>query len=223
MNARVGVTSLVLVLVCVGHVAPVGAHRLDEYLQATRLSVARQQVDLEIDLTAGIAVAPAVFAMIDVDRSGEISAAEGDGYARQVLDAFVLTVDGQAVRPRLEAARVPTWDDMSQGVGIIRLRASASLPAVRPGDHRLFFLNAHKPETSVYLANVLVPTDVQIEVTGQRRDGGQRELTIDYRVAPDASWMSSWPLLAGLVVAGVLGAALWRLPRIKRPVRPALR
>jgi len=33
------------------------AHRLDEYLQATRVSIDVDRVDLEIDLTAGTAIA----------------------------------------------------------------------------------------------------------------------------------------------------------------------
>ena len=52
-----------------------GAHRVDEYLQATRLSIDLERVDLEIDLTAGAAMASKVFAWIDTNRDGEISAA----------------------------------------------------------------------------------------------------------------------------------------------------
>ena len=39
--------------------APAGAHRLDEYLQATRIGVSQNRIDLEIDLTAGAAIAAA--------------------------------------------------------------------------------------------------------------------------------------------------------------------
>src|ERR1035437_6464096 len=63
---------------------PAAAHRVDEYLQATRLSIDIQRVDLEIDLTAGVAVASEVFAWIDTNRDGEISNAEGEAYARQM-------------------------------------------------------------------------------------------------------------------------------------------
>ena len=44
------------------------AHRLDEYLQATRISVATNRIDLSIDLTPGVAVAAAV--MIAAFRRG---------------------------------------------------------------------------------------------------------------------------------------------------------
>ena len=53
------------------------AHRLDEYLQATRLSLAPDRVVLKIDLTPGVEVAPAIFAMITPNRDGRISEAEG--------------------------------------------------------------------------------------------------------------------------------------------------
>ena len=66
--------------------APAAAHRVDEYLQATRLSIDTERVDLEIDLTAGSALAYQVFGWIDTNRNGEISDAEGQVYARQVLD-----------------------------------------------------------------------------------------------------------------------------------------
>ena len=39
------------------------AHRLDQYLQATRLSLEKNQVGVEIDLTPGVEVAQAIFAL----------------------------------------------------------------------------------------------------------------------------------------------------------------
>jgi hypothetical protein len=41
------------------------AHRLDEYLQATRLAVATNRIDLSIDLTPGVAVADQLLVVID--------------------------------------------------------------------------------------------------------------------------------------------------------------
>ena len=196
-----------------GQTVPVDAHRLDEYLQAARLSVSMDRVSLEMDLTAGIAVAPAVFATIDLDRSGEISPAEGGTYARHVLDSLVLTVDGRPVHPRLEGSEMPAWRDISRGVGVIRLLASATVPAVTAGTHRIYFRNTHRSDTSVYLANALVPTDGNIEITRQRRDTAQHELTIDYQVmgGSPSPWRSSWGWAAGL--AAVLAAAWLGLRR----------
>jgi hypothetical protein len=77
--------------------APAAAHRVDEYLQATRVSIDIERVDLEIDLTAGSALASEVFAWIDTNRNGEISNTEGEEYAQQVLRSIVLKVDGWPV------------------------------------------------------------------------------------------------------------------------------
>ena len=61
------------------------AHRLDEYLQATRIALSPDRIRLEIDLTPGVIVAPSVLDAIDADRDMHISAAEADAYAAQVV------------------------------------------------------------------------------------------------------------------------------------------
>ena len=161
---------------------PAGAHRLDEYLQATRLSIGLERVDLEIDLTAGAAVASKVFAWIDTNRDGEISGAEGEAYARQMLASVVLIVDGRPVPIALAAASFPQFRDMSLGIGTIRLRATARFPAAGAGLHQLSFLNAHRPESSVYLVNALVPANPHIQLSDPLRDYAQHSLTLDYTV-----------------------------------------
>jgi hypothetical protein len=55
------------------------AHRLDEYLQAARVSLARDRVTLEVDLTPGAAVTPAIVALVDRDGDAVISPAEAAG------------------------------------------------------------------------------------------------------------------------------------------------
>src|SRR4029434_5195861 len=87
--------------------SPAAAHRVDEYLQATRLSIDTERVDLEIDLTAGSAMASQVFGWIDTNRNGEISDAEGQVYAQQVLDSVVLKVDGRPVPIKMVESSFP--------------------------------------------------------------------------------------------------------------------
>ena len=55
-------------------VAEVSAHRRDEYLQAARLAIDPGRVQLELDLTPGIALAEAIIADIDRNRDGSLSA-----------------------------------------------------------------------------------------------------------------------------------------------------
>jgi hypothetical protein len=201
-------------------VPPAGAHRVDEYLQATRISIDIERVDLEIDLTAGVAMASEVFGWIDTNRDGEISNAEGEAYARRMLRSVVLKVDGSPVPIQLVETSFPQFGDMSLGVGTIRLRATAKVPAAGAGGHQVSFLNMHRPESSVYLVNSLVPESPRIKLADQRRDIAQHGLTLDYTVATDAPSDRNFALLAGLVMAGCLflrhGHALTHVRRAPR-------
>lgn len=175
----------------------VGAHRLDEYLQATRVGIERQRVSLEIDLTAGVSVARQVTAWIDSDGNRVISLSESLAYGRRVLDALSLTVDGHAVPLELGDVEAPSVADIDAGTGTLRLRASAVIPSARTGRHELTLVNSHHRETSVYLANVLVPSDAAIQVIDQRRTVDQHSFTIAYHVGMPPSWTrAAWGLSA---------------------------
>jgi hypothetical protein len=157
------------------------AHRLDEYLQATRLAVAADRIVLKMDLTPGVDVASAIFASIDTSRDGRISAAEGSAYAYQVLEEIALEVDG-AVRPLdLVSDEFPSLQEMSAGIGVIRIEVRAPW-AAHPGRHSLHFRNDHRPVSSAYLVNALVPTSPDIAITAQHRDTLQREIRLGLEI-----------------------------------------
>ena len=212
MNVRGRIMSFAVLGVWLATPAPAGAHRLDEYLQATRLSIDLGRVGLEIDLTAGVAVAPEVFAWIDTNGDGQVSNAEGEAYAREMLRSVVLSVDDRPVPITLGEIRVPPFREMSLGVGTIRVRATADMPFRCYGRHQLSYVNRHRSESSVYLVNALVPADPRVQLAGQRRDRAQHELTLDYTVAADAAWARTCSLVAALAMAGVL--IVTRRPRI---------
>jgi hypothetical protein len=197
-------------------IPPAGAHRVDEYLQATRLSIDIERVDLEIDLTAGIAMASEIFAWIDTNRDGEISSAEGEAYARQVLADVVLKVDGRPVAVKLVETSFPRFGDMSLGVGTIRLRATAKIPAASGGGHQVSFLNTHRTEKSVYLVNALVPANPRIQLGEQRRDRAQLGMRLDYKVIADE--VSTQTLM--LFAAFILAASLFVRAAKVRPAAP---
>jgi len=190
--------------------AAANAHRLDEYLQVTRIAVDRERVDLDIDLTPGVAVARQVFGWIDSDRNGEISAEEGDVYAAGVLAAIRLDVDDRAQPLTLVGRRFPTLREMSQGVGTVQLTATAAVPRASNGRHQLVYQNSHRPEVSVYLVNALVPKSQDIEVLGQRRDRQQHELRLDYRVGGSTAPAAVWRFLAAGVMTAMMTAMIWR-------------
>jgi hypothetical protein len=213
MNARRWLVTFAAAGVWLATPATARAHRLDEYLQATRVTIDAERVGLEIDLTAGVNMASEVFAWIDTNRDGQISSDEGEAYARQVLGSVVLSADGRATPVTLVDFRFPRFGDMSRGVGTIQLRATAELSASGAGRHQVSFVNTHRPERSVYLVNALVPTDPRIHIGGQQRDRAQHGLTLDYTVAGGAPWARTWSLLAALGMAGVLG--MTRRPRTR--------
>jgi hypothetical protein len=199
MNPRFAAIGL-----CLAMVSPADAHRLDEYLQATRLAIDIGRVDVEMDLTPGVSVASNVFSWIDTNGDGKISQAEGEAYARAVLRSVVLKADGTPMPMKFEDASFPSLEEMRQGIGIIHLRATAAIPPVAPGRHQISFLNMHRPEGSVYLVNVLVPQNRRLQIGEQRRDVSQHGLTLDYTVSDDAAKGRKLTLFLGLAMAGCL-------------------
>jgi hypothetical protein len=193
--------------------AEVSAHRLDEYLQAARLAIDTRRVQIELDLTPGIALAEAILADIDRNRDGSLSAEEQRAYGSSVLSALTLEVDGTPVRAQLGASSFPDAQAMRRGEGTIRIQLAATLPRLSMGPHQLLFRNSHHPDRSVYLANALVPESDRIAVTAQRRVGDQSELTIDFvvRGAPATS-TAAW-VLGSIAAATVLSALLMRASR----------
>jgi hypothetical protein len=177
------------------------AHRLDEYLQATRIALAPDRVVLEIDLTPGVDVAPMVFALINTDRDGRISAPEAQAYAEQVLRDVILEVDGRPQHLALAGNEFPSYQEMSAGIGTIRIEARATVPTGTSGPHSLFCQNNHRPDMGVYLVNALAPASRQIEITEQHRDVRQRGIRLGFNVTFAATRPMLPPLLliAGLV------------------------
>ena len=191
---------------------PANAHRLDEYLQAMRVDIARDRVDIDIDLTPGVSIARQVAGWIDADGNGQISPSESLAYATQVLESVAVSVDGSSVSLHIVTADAPTIADMSLGVGSTRVRASAGVASTRSGRHQVSIINTHHPETSIYLANALVPADKGIEIREQRRSADQHSLTIEYAVGTPV-----WPRVSWLLSAvTLLAATLWMRRRLDR-------
>ena len=179
----------------------VSAHRLDECLQAARIAIEPERIDLEVSLTPGVDVADTIIGDIDRDGDRSFSTAEQQAFAARVLENLDLNHDGRPVNLAGGPATFPDVDALRRGEGTIHLRSTAALPAQTDGEHQVSFRNRYRPEVTVYLANALVPESNRITVNAQRRNPTQRDLTIDYviRGAPPAS-MSTW-LLSGVVVA----------------------
>ena len=198
-------TAAIACCVCLGWAAPAAAHRLDEYLQATRIGFADHSVDVEIDLSPGVRVAPQVVALIDTDRDGALSRAEQRAYAALVVKLASLTVDGTAVPLALAGSEYPSAAEMRAGTGTIHLRARSAVRPASAGAHVLTYVNVHQPEMSAYLVNALAPPP-GIRITGQQRDPWQQQLRLEYVV--DAGGGAASRLAAGLGVGIVMMCAL---------------
>jgi hypothetical protein len=207
--------ALTLTVMVLAGAASLSAHRLDEYLQAARIGVAPNGVQIELDLTPGTAVATGVIQWIDRNRDGVLSSAEQRDYVDAVLDTLALTMDGRALHITPRASTFPTEDALERGEGTIRLEIGAGVPSLTAGPHRLVFRNAHAPGVSVYLANALVPESHRIAISAQRRDQAQRELTIDFALSGSSSPMTpGWTLsiLCTAAVGSLMLALVWRRP-----------
>ncbi len=141
------------------------AHRLDEYLQASRLSLLTDGVGVEVDLTPGSSVSAEVSAQIDTDGDRQLTAVEVERYARGVLADLVLEANGDALSLRLTGVQAPTIDEMMAGLGTIRITAVGDRPGIGRGRVRLHYRNNHQGPSSMYLVNALVPRDGSILVT----------------------------------------------------------
>jgi hypothetical protein len=173
--------------------AAVSAHVLDQYLQVAQLALAPDGVRVELRLIPGVQVAERVFALIDADGDGKISSAEGQAYARRVLQDVALEVDGQSAPLALAGVQFPSRHEMNEGIGAIRLDLAAEAALSAAGEHQLYFRNDHLPELGACLVNALVPTANEIRITGQARDPLQRELRLSFHVAPaETSGLRFW-------------------------------
>lgn len=193
------------------------AHRLDEYLQVTQISVGRDRIVVDIYLTPGTAVAPAILSTIDTDGDGLISGTEGTAYGQSVLKSVRLMVDNKPRELSLSSSQYPPMDQLSAGIGFIHLETVTPVISDSEGAHKIEFENNFDPGASVYLANAMLPLDRLVRIRHQQRDVLQRDLQIDYEIgsAGPAYRGLAWILLAMMGTAGLVryGLHLRRKPR----------
>ena len=223
MRTRLAAACVVLASV----VATAQAHRLDEYLQATTISIEKDRVQAQIRLIPGVAVFPVVLAGIDNDRDGVVSAAEQRTYADRVHQDLSLTIDDRQLQLRLISSAFPPIEALKQGLGEIELQFDADVPE-GGSSRKLVFENRHQTAIATYLVNSLVPADPQIRVTAQNRNYQQSLYELEYVQADTQSsaqsgawWSDSWQwwVIAALLLiagAGLLPRHLKAL-RLRRP------
>jgi hypothetical protein len=196
------------------------AHRLDEYLQATLIGVTRDGIDVEIQLTPGVAVLPVVMAVIDRDRDGRISVEEERVYAARVARELELRVDGVPTALSLMESTFPALEAMREGLGTIRMK----LRTMRTG-HTLRFENRHLPQISAYLVNCLAAPADRLVVSRPERDEAQRSIEFEYSFGGSAvtgsrtAWIALgpfWPAAIGMLLVPRLAVLIYRTKHGKR-------
>jgi hypothetical protein len=187
---------------------PLAAHELDEYLQASRVSLARDRVVCEIDLTPGAEIAEGLRAVIDRDGDGRLTSAEAHAYGLAVVRDLTVELDGRPLPLALEHVELPGVEEMADGTGTIRIRAASGIADLAPGRRHLPFRNDHRAKGAVYLVNALVSPDRGVAVAGQARDPQQHEIRLEYDVTADTPLRAVWLLAAG--------GMMWLLVAVRR-------
>ena len=212
MRARVAAAAALALLAA----TPASAHRLDEYLQATTLAVEKGRIQAEISLSPGVAVFPVVFAGIDADADGIVSAAEERTYAERVMRDLALSVDGTRLPLRRVSSTFSTVEALREGRGGMRIAFESDVP---PGgvSRVLTFENHHQRAIGAYLVNGLVPRDPAIRIEAQNRSYEQSFYQLDYSdaAAPSGvlsltSWSGLWKWLGSAAIVLIAGVGLLR-------------
>ncbi len=180
---------------------PAFAHQVDEYLQTAFISLTKDSASVEMFLTPGVAVLPAVLGAIDSNGDGTISKAEQRAYADRVVRDLSVTVNGESIRPRLLAANFPNIEDMKEGLGTIHLELKVDLPR-NSSSRRLRWENRHQAQISAYQMNCLMPADPAIHIISDHRNYSQSIYEMEYSDggtgATTAGSTGRWALRLGL-------------------------
>lgn len=180
---------------------PVFAHPLDEVVQSSYLSIEGKRVGLELNLSAGTLVAPALAAYIDSNGDQVISDDETQAYARRLQAELSLQVDGQARTLVLQKIEMPSWDLVSVGATI---KAEFLADAMQStGTHQVVLTNRHAPAKSVYQNTLLAPDNPNIRINGQRQNNEQNEFTVNYDNGTTSGAFTQSPLPSVSEAGGV--------------------
>jgi hypothetical protein len=194
---------------------PALAHRLDQYLQGTLISIGRNRVDAQMTLTPGVAVFPALIADIDLNGDGVISEIEQRAYSQRILGDVSISIDGHPLAPRLLSAQFPQIAEMKDGRGEIRIEFDAELPSGGPS-RKLTFENHHQSRIAAYQVNCLVSSDPDIRILAQSRNYSQSFYQLEFaqsEVRSEPTPVSSGagrPLGAIALIAAAMLALLLR-------------
>lgn len=156
------------------------AHRIDEYLQATIVSLSEGRMEASMRLIPGTLVAGSIISAIDMDNDGTFSPTEQRAYAQRVIADLAISLDGHALQPQLTSWGFPQPEQMREGLGEIHIEYAVALPNGNTS-RQLILSKQHLSSNSVYLMNVAMPDDHRIHVLAQKRNQQQSIYELDYQ------------------------------------------
>src|SRR4051794_32134034 len=83
------------------------SHVLDEYLQATLVTIEPGDIRLKINLTPGVQIAEKIINRIDHNGDGVISGDESAAYAETLKRDLTVRLDGRGTQLKLTASNIP--------------------------------------------------------------------------------------------------------------------
>jgi len=191
--------------------ARVVAHQLDEYLQATLVTIEPGQIRLQINLTPGVSVAEQALGLIDLNHDGVISTNESAAYAERVQRDLFVRLDGRRVELNLAAFDFPEPAELRTGWGIIQIEFTVAPGALAGGAHKLTVENRHQPVASVYLFNAALPKSPSILIDAQNRNQNQSMGEIVFNFHPPSKPYKTTGMAVSLAALSVvLGLGLWQ-------------
>ncbi|WP_395369496.1 hypothetical protein [Komagataeibacter diospyri] len=163
--------------------SPAGAHRLDEYLQATVIDITRQDIAVTLRLTPGADVAYGVIHQIDSNGDGILSPQEQQAYGAWIRQGLSFSINGNPVSLTTGGAAFPSVTTLRTGSGVISLCFHITT-SLTPGSYRLVYTNHGSDPDMVYLVNGLLPHDRAIHIQRQQRSVNQSTYELDFTVEP---------------------------------------
>jgi len=165
------------------------AHRLDEYLQATTIGLARDHIALHLRLVPGVDVAEAIIRQIDTNHDGILSQAEQQAYVSRIIKSLSLSLNGRPLGLTLDAATFPPLAEIRGGTGVLDLRFTSDA-TLRQGRNHLAYANHGAGSETVWLVNCLLPQDPALHVLQQKRSRDQSDYQLDFTLVSSEPQMS---------------------------------
>ena len=162
--------------------ATASAHRLDEYLQATTIGLARDHIALHLRLVPGVDVAEGIIRQIDTNHDGTLSHAEQQAYVSRIIKSLSLSLNGKPLSLTLNAVNFPSLTAIRSGTGTLDLRFTTDAALQKGPNHLAYSNHGAGPET-VWLVNCLLPQDPELHVVNQERSENQSYYQLVFTLA----------------------------------------